>query len=175
MVKFRVKSGITVGALFGFMTLALLFQNCAPQQLQGLTPAPSYSSGPQKITLAAGETAQADLCLQGQIKCYKKVYSPAVKDSTLTSSDCTLFDKKEICFPLEIINYDTNQALATCEDCDTSAGLQNGRYNREEFTCWLNVKSQNNARFFALKSDLQSALSEAMTSCLESLPAKGDQ
>lgn len=175
MIKFHVKSGITVGVLFGFITLTLLFQNCSQHNFSSSTQSPSYSSGPQKVTLFASQNVHPELCLHSEIKCFKKVYSPYVKDSTEAASECVLFENKEICFPLEITNYDTSRAFELCSDCDPSANLPNGRYNRDEYTCWLSLESQNNARFYALRSDLKQALTDTLHSCLDSLPAKGDQ
>ena len=175
MVKFHVRSRIIVVLLFGLMSLTLLFQNCAQENFTSSGEAPSYSSGPQAVTLAPKKIPEAAICLQGHIKCFKKVYSPQVKDSTQVTNECTLFNDKEICYPLEVTSYDTTKALQICSDCDVSEGLPKGRYNRQEFTCWLDIDSQNKARFFALRGDLKTALADTLNSCLNSLPNKGSQ
>ncbi len=169
------KSKLIFGALLSAIFLSLLFQNCAQQSFTSSNDAPSYTSGPQKISWPSGVVANSQVCVNSQIQCYKKVYSPEVSDSKFVSQECTHLNSQDICYELVTYNYDTKSALATCPDCDASAALPNGRYNREEYTCWVRVPSLNSAVFYAVRSSLNAALTDALNSCLDSLPVQGEQ
>ena len=158
----------------GYLGL-FLFQNCARVSSSVATGSLAYSSGIQKISLAPDAIIDENFCFSGSIKCYLNVYSPDVIDSTQNEKKCVLLEGREVCFSLDIHNYDTRSALASCTDCDNSAGMPNGRYHREEITCWLQVGSTENSPFFAVRNNLNDALAENFNTCRASLLSKDVQ
>ena len=157
----------------GFLTV-VLFQNCAQQKLESQPIAPNYSSGIQKLSNETNSISPT-FCFEGSIKCYKKIYSPYVSDSLTSSTECTEIDNHKVCFDLDSYTYDTKNALASCTDCDSSASLPNGRYHRDEITCWMQVGNTDNPSFYSIKSSLQEALSDNIRLCQLSVLSKGDQ
>ena len=158
----------------GFLGL-FFFQNCARVSSSAAGGSLAYSSGIQKITLAPDAVLDENFCFSGRIKCYLKVYSPDVADSFQNQKKCVLLEGREVCFSLDVRSYDTTDALASCSDCDSSASLPNGRYQREEVTCWLQVGDSQSSPFFALGNNLKDALTENLNSCRASLLSKDVQ
>lgn len=171
----RSKASLFIFVFFALLGSTFLFQNCSQQNFTVSTQTPSFSSGAQKVTLPAGVVPDAQVCTSAQIKCYQKVYSPHVQDSNSLKPECTTLEGQQICYDLDITTYNTTQALADCVDCDSLAAQPGGRYNRDEYTCWVRIQSAENNAFYALKSDLKMALTDALNSCLDSLPAQGEQ
>lgn len=172
--KFRAKWFILPVLTSGFLSI-VLFQNCAQQNLVAPSSAPSYSSGVQKLNFDSNTSISPTYCFEGSVKCYKKIYSPDVSDSLTSTTACTDVLDHQICYDLDTYTYDTREALATCTDCDSQAALTNGRYNRIESTCWLQVGNSENPAFYSIKSDLTEALSETLNLCQMSLLSKGEQ
>ncbi len=162
--------------LIPFMVSGLLglffFQNCARVSSSAVGGSLAYSSGIQKISIAPGSAVDENFCYAGRVKCYLYVYSPDVTDSHQNQKKCVLIDGREICFSLDIRSYDTTDALASCADCDSSASMAGGRYEREEVTCWLQIGNSENSPFFAIRNNLKDALSENFNSCRASLLSK---
>lgn len=158
--------------VLGFVSL-FFFQNCSRVSSSSAGGSLAYSSGIQKISLAPDSVVDENFCFNGRIKCYLNVYSTEVSDSTHYEKRCVLIEGRETCFDLEIHNYDTRNALASCTDCDAAAGLPNGRYQREEVTCWLQVGSSETSPFFAVRNNIKDALAEDFNSCRASVLAKG--
>jgi hypothetical protein len=158
----------------GFLSI-LLFQNCAHQKSPDQSEVASYSSGALKISLPANSQITADTCFEGQFKCYRKVYSPNLSDTFSSSTECLGIEDREVCLQIDVNTYDTREALSSCTDCDASEGQTNGRYNREEITCWLHVGVPENPSFFSIKTNIKDALSDTINSCRISLLSKGDQ
>lgn len=151
------------------------FQNCARSSSTAAIGSLAYSSGVQKISLATNAVVDDNFCYNGRIKCYLKVYSPDVSDSFQNQKKCVLIDGREICFSLDLRSYNTTDAVTFCSDCDSSASLPGGQYNREEVTCWLQVGDSESSPFFALQNNLKDALTENLNSCKASLLLKDVQ
>ena len=163
---------VLIPFLVSSFLVLFFFQNCSRVTTSSAAGSLAYSSGVQKILLAPDSVADENFCFSGQIKCYLNVYSPDVTDSSQNEKKCILLEGREVCFSLDIHNYDTRSALASCTDCDSSAGIPNGRYRREEATCWLQVGRSENSPFFAVRNNLKDALAENFNTCRASLLSK---
>lgn len=166
-----------LGIVLGGLLLLGFYQNCAPQGsvqnhpdnqiVRAMDDESNDETAAAHSITSTAESSKVTLerCEFRNLNCFRKVYSPEIDDASGPEALCLDVADSSTCLNVMTHMYNTQAALAACENCKAEDSQAGGEYNREEYTCWLGAPGAPTTTAFALRPTLEEAVQATLALC----------